>query len=131
MPAGATAPDVVLNALESMILLSGLLAAVALYAVRKWRKRISAQGQFLMDWLGAWTIVELVLIGVSSFNHDILNAIGLDLPMPVEIIKSNGLLLPISMIYCAGLVGRNTLIATLDAIREPAKTDDVEKASER
>jgi hypothetical protein len=81
-----------------------------------------------MDWLSAWTIIELILIGVSSFNREILDAVGLYPPMPTAIIKSNGLLLPISMMYCAGLVGRNTLFSTLDAIRQPAKSEGQEKA---
>lgn len=111
-----------LSGLDSAVLLLGLIAALLLYGLRLWRRRVSAPGQFLLDWLGVWTIIELALIGISSMNRTMLGWIGLHPPNPAEIIRSNGLLLPISMLYCAGLVSKNTVIATWEALAEPDKT---------
>lgn len=110
-----------LSAFDTGILVLGLVLASILYLARKLRGRVSAPGQFLMDWLGIWTIVELGLIGISSCNHAILAIVGIVPPNPVDIIKNNGLLLPVSMMYCAGLVFKNTLMTTITAIKEPEK----------
>lgn len=74
-----------------------------------------------MDWLGTWTIVELLLIGVSSCNPKVLALLGITAPDPVKLIQSNGLLLPIAMIYCAALMSKNTFLATWEAVKDLPK----------
>ena len=63
--------------------------------------------------LGFWTTIELLLISAASLKQDLFTVIGITLPEPAEIIKNNGPLVPIALVYSAILVARSSFVASI------------------
>jgi hypothetical protein len=102
-----------LSGLDSSVLVISLFAAGILYALRKTRKVPSPPGQGLFDMLGVWTTIELVLIIFSTIQEGFISWAGLRLPDPGELIRSNGILVPVALVYSAILVAKSTFVASI------------------
>jgi hypothetical protein len=110
-----------LSGLDSTVLLISFAIALVLYVSRRSRRIPAPPGQGLFDMLGAWTTFELLLITLSTLNSDLLAGAGISIPEPAEIIKSNGPLLPIALLYSAFLVARSTFLSSIDVVRSEDK----------
>lgn len=102
-----------LSALDTGVLFVSLLAALVLYGLRRHGRVASTPGQGLFDMLGFWTTIELLLISAASLQQDLFTGIGVKLPEPAEIIKNNGPLVPIALVYSAILVARSSFVASI------------------
>ena len=101
---------------------------MVLFVIRKLRSVGSSPGQGLFDMLGIWTTVELLLIALASLQQDLFAAIHVRLPEPAELIRSNGPLVPIALLYSAILVAKASFLPSIDAAasqrpkQEPKRT---------
>lgn len=71
--------------------------------------------------LGVWTTIELILIICSTIQESFLSWAGLRLPDPGELIRSNGILVPLALVYCAILVAKSTFIVSIVAVSSSEK----------
>lgn len=108
---------ITLGHLDSAIfLLSVAVAALLRYGRHRAGQELSNE-QLFYDMLSFWTLVELLLL----FSADLDLGIGLPVPDFSELIRSNGVLLPIALAYCAFLVAQSTLWPTIISLRSAEK----------
>lgn len=107
-----------LSTVDTLVLLFSVLVASCLYVVRKRRSIARAPGQGLNDMLGFWTTFELIYISAGCLQESMLAWMGLSIPDPAEIIRSNGILVPIALMYSAVVVGKSTIGASVFSIRD-------------
>ena len=104
---------ITLGHLDSAVFLSSVLVAALLRYARHRTGQELTNEQLFYDMLSFWTLVELLLL----FSADLDFGIGLPVPDFSELIRSNGVLLPLALAYCAFLVGQSTLWPTITSLR--------------
>lgn len=110
-------PHITLGHLDSGIfVLSVVVAALLRYARHRTGQELSNE-QLFYDMLSFWTLVELLLLFSAELDFGI-GLPGLDFS---DLIRSNGILLPIALAYCAFLVAQSTLWPTITSLRSPDK----------
>ena len=122
MSVPATAGEAIrLNGLDSAVLVISFVGAMVLLLL-KHRKRIGrAPEQVFGDMCGIWTTIELVLISASTLQQDMLLRVGIHLPEPAEIIRNNGPLVPLSLLFCAYLAAKSTFVGSIAAVQSEEK----------
>lgn len=110
-----------LNGLDSSVLIISFVGAMALLAL-KHRKRVGrSPEQVFADMCGIWTTIELVVISISTLQQDLLVRVGIHLPEPAEIIRNNGPLVPLSLLFCAYLAAKSTFVSSISAVQSEEK----------
>ena len=109
MPPTATPVIPLLTPLDTAIFVIAVGAAMALAFIRAMHKIEVGKGQFLADATGVWTIIVLLLISLSTFSHQAPFFPNLEIPAESELIRSNGVLIPIAFMYCAVMIASNLI----------------------
>lgn len=106
-----------LNGLDSSVMVISVIGALVLLSLKHRRKVTGALEQLFGDMCGIWTTIELVLISISTLQQDLLLKVGIHMPEPAEIIRNNGPLVPLSLLFCAALAARTTFVSSISAMR--------------
>lgn len=107
-----------LGSLDTKVLVVSIAAAVLLAALRYFSRKPSPNGQLFYDMLGVWTVIELGLIVAADLDPSVTRMPDLNV---VDLIRSNGALLPFALLYCGWIVATSTLAPTIILLKAKDK----------
>ena len=106
-----------LNGLDSSVMIVSAIGALVLLSSKHRRRMPGALEQLFGDMCGIWTTIELVLIAIATLQQDLLLSAGIHMPEPAEIIRNNGPLVPLSLLFCAALAAKTTFVSSISSLK--------------
>lgn len=101
-----------LSPLDAWILVISALSAVLLAWTRTLHGIPMGKGQLFGDGASVWTIIVLFLISISTITRHV-PVLNVEIPTESELIRSNGVLIPLAFLYCATMICGNVFDSLL------------------
>ncbi len=86
-----------------------VVVAIGLSLHRWWVNETNKRGSWISDATGAWSVMILATLSLSAFTRTLPWLSDIRVPTEIDLIKSNGLMVPFSFCYCALMLLRNLL----------------------
>ena len=99
----------VFDSLNTSMFGIAFVLATGLGLYRWWSNGSARPGSWISDATSAWSAMILALMALSAFTRTLPVFRTVQIPTEIELIRSNGLMIPFAFSYCSVMLARNLL----------------------